>query len=262
MRYFNILCIGLCVVCVALQSPLQAWYTENHQRIARAGLAQLPTADREMLGASLDSLANAYCMYPDWYRDVVRKKNKAMIAHYKPYVQLPLLEDLVSWHITEDTDSETCFYIVSTLMQRAVTHLQVGDTDQAAQYMGSLVHFIEDNACPVHVIDNKLLADLHPIPERLKPFILHRQVEEPTFPIDIRGYTPQILGTTIIDAAHAVYPRFRSNRKNARNQAAPILEAIYADNRTVADQYRAQAAIPAAQLLADVVHTICVLASR
>jgi len=239
---------------------VSAWHTENHQRISRAAIELLPDWEKAMLGNAADSLAEQYFMYPDLHRSALKDGQKEKIALYKPYVQLPLLKDLSTWHKCDDNDSEICFYIVATSMHNAVKHLRLGNPSKAAKYMGSLLHFIEDNACPVHVVDNKLLAELFSVPKGLKPFPLHQRVEEPTFPFEVSKYQVALLGTNIVDAATAFYPRFLKNRLSARSQAMPILKAIYAGNKQDADKGRAQAAIPAAELIADVIHIICTIA--
>ena len=231
-----------------------AWH--NHPLITRVAIELLLEREKAMLGDAADSLVKEYCMYPDWYRSEQKEK----IALSKPYVQLPLLKDLGVWHKCNDDDSATCFYIVATSMNNAIKHLRRGNPSEAAKHIGPLLHFIEDNACPVHVVDNKLLAELFPVPEELKPFRLHRRVEEGTFPLEVSGYQVKLLGTNIVDAATTFYPRFVQNRLSARREAIPILKAVYAGNEQEADAGRTRAAEPAAKLVADVVHTICTIA--
>jgi hypothetical protein len=244
------------------QTPLNGWYAENHKRISRAGLQQLPEWEQAWLGASLDSLSQYFCWWPDAYNDLnhdngfVTKRN----LNFGEYVRLPLLNNLVPWHDTDDADAAGCFYLVATVMHNTIEDLQKDNVMRAARHMGPLLHFFEDNACPVHVIDDKYLAMRYPPPDHIQAKDLHRTVEEPTFELSIEGYTPKLLGESIVEAANAVYPRFLENRQNARIQAGHILHAIYVDDRATADTHRANAARPAAQLIADVVHTICTLA--
>ena len=241
-------------------SNVYGWYTENHQRISRAAIDLLPEWELSMLKSAADSLVESYCMYPDWHRSALHDNDEEKIAKYGPYVQLPLLQQLGTWHTNDDKNSEICFYIVADLMHKAIQQLRNENPMEAARYMGPLVHFIEDNACPVHVVDNNLLRELVPVPEELEPFPLHRRVEEPTFPLDISDYQVIELGEDIIEAATAFYPRFVGIRRSGRAQSIPILQAIYAGNRAEADAGRAQAAIPAVRLIADVIHTICTIA--
>lgn len=253
-RRIIVLLIFAGVINLLSNTNASAWH--NHPLISRAGIEILPEWEKAMLGDAADALVKEYCMYPDWYRSEQKEK----IALSKPYVQLPLLKDLGVWHKCNDDDSATCFYIVATSMNNAIKHLRRGNPSEAAKYMGPLLHFIEDNACPVHVVDNKLLAELYPVPEKLKPLRIHRSVEEGTFPLDVSDYQVRLLGTNIVDATTAFYPRFLKNRRIARSQAIPILQAVYAGNEEDADKGRTQAAMPAAKLVADVIHTICTIA--
>lgn len=261
-RYRNkrifVLVIFVSAINLLSNTNVSAWH--NHPLISRAGIVLLPEWEKAMLGDAADSLAKQYCMYPDLHRSALLDGQKEKVALYKPYVQLPLLKDLTNWHKCNDNDSEICFYIVVTSMHNAVKHLRLGNPSEAAKYMGPLLHFIEDNACPVHVVDNKLLAELLPVPEELKSFRQHRRVEEGTFPLEVSDYQVNLLGTNIVDAATAFYPRFLQNRLSARKQAIPILKAIYAGNKKDTDKGRTRAAIPAAKLIADVIHTICTIA--
>ena len=221
-----------------------AWGGDNHQRISRAALQLLPEREKEMLGPAADSLIEKYCLYPDWYRSALREENLEKIERYKPYVHLPLLQELGKWHKNMDSDSEICFYIAATLMHQAVIHLRGDDPLEAAQYMGSLVHFIEDNACPVHVVADKLLAELMPVPDELQPLRLHGAVEGPPFPIDVSGYEVSVLGTNVVEAAAAFYPRFLQIRRSGRAQSISIVQAIYRGDEHSANVGRARAAVP------------------
>jgi len=238
-----------------------AWYKENHQRMTKSAINLLPEWEKTLLGITGDSLIEKYCMYPDWYRNALRDGRKKEAKLYEKYVNLPLLQDLKKWHKNNDNDSEICYYIIATLMSKAISHLQSGDKMEAAKYMGPLVHFIEDNASPVHVIDNKLLAQLLPKPEDVESFPLHRTAEEPTFPIEIPEYHPVLLGNNIDEAAVAVYPRFREIRILSRATCIAVVNGLHEGNREKADKGRAQAAITAVKLVADIIHTICTIAN-
>lgn len=257
-RKIFVLVILVSAINLLSNTNVSGWH--NHPLISRAAIELLPEWEKAMLGDAADSLIKQYCMYPDWHRSALLEGKKEKIALYKPYVQLPLLQDLSTWHKCNDNDSEISFYIVATVMHNAVKHLRLGNPSEAAKYMGPLLHFIEDNGCPVHVVDNKLLAELLPVPEELKPFRLHRRVEEGTFPLEVPEYKVKLLGTNIIDAATAFHPRFLKVRLSGRSQAIPILQAIYSGNKQDADKGRARAAIPSAKLIADVIHTICTIA--
>jgi hypothetical protein len=238
-----------------------AWYKENHQRMTKAAINLLTEKEKAFLGFAADSLIDKYCMFPDWYRNAVRDGRKKEAKLYEKYVNLPLLQDLKKWHKNNDDDSEICYYIIATLMSKAIYQLQAGNKLEAVKYMGPLVHFIEDNASPVHVIDNKLLAQLLPKPDDVESFPFHRTAEEPTFAIVIPDYKPVLLGSNIDDSAITACPRFREIRILSRATSIDVIKGIYEGNREKADQARARAAIPAVKLVTDLIHTICTQAN-
>jgi len=241
---------------------LYGWGGGNHTLISKAAIQLLPQWEVSMLGSAADSLVERYCLYPDWYRNYINKKDSAAIARLKPYMQLPLLQDLTKYHRTEDKESEICFYVAATLMHQAVRCFQENSPLEAARYMGPLVHFIEDNACPVHTLDNQLLLELLPKPVSLVPFSLHGDVERPTFLLESPQHQPQLLGANAVEAANAFYGRFLENRRTARAQAVPILQAMYAGKEQDANRGRALAAAAAAKLTADVIHTVCTISKQ
>jgi hypothetical protein len=259
-RTMYLVMLAAILITLLLFANAFSWYQANHQNITRAAIELLPEWERSILGNAEDSLIQKFCMYPDWHRNTLRDGRKEEAQLFEPYVHLPLLQDLGKWHKNEDNDSEICYYIVATSMSKAIENLQASKILEAAKYLGPLVHFIEDNASPVHVIDNKVLAQLLPVPEQLEPFALHRTVEQPTFLSEKIDYSPQLLGLTVHDAAAASFLRFKEMRILARATSAPILKAIYDGNRGEADKGRAQAALPSVKLIADVIHTIFTIA--
>ena len=240
--------------------PAFGWGADNHLCITRQAVRWLPVSDTAMLGSAADSLIERYCLYPDWYRAALNNKDSLRILQMKPYVELPLLGDLAKYHRTEDHESEICFVIAAELMQQTVAWLQAGQPVEAARFLGSLVHFVEDNACPVHVIDNELVGELLPKPASLDPLTLHQAVERPTFPMTLPPREPVLLGRSVVEAAETIQIRFVGNRKKVRPLVVPLIQAMYAGNEQEANRGRAQAAAAAARLASDVIHTVCVLA--
>ena len=243
-------------------SALFGWAADNHRNITRAAFDTLPRRERALFGSAADSLIEHYSLNPDKHRWAVRNKVQEKIDFYDPYVNLPLLQNLKQWHKNDDKNSEVCFYITTKLIHHAVQNLQANRPLEAVRYLGSLAHFIEDNACPVHTLSDKTIAQLLPSPDDLKSIQIHRQAEGPTFPIDLSGYKPQLLGEDLVTASEAIYYRFKANRINARAQLVPLIQAMYAGDEKEAGKYRAAAAEPAAKLFADILHTVYMLAEK
>lgn len=239
-----------------------SWGKVNHGNITRAAFDLLSKREQAMFGSAADSLINHYCLNPDNHRWAVRNKVQDMIAFYDPYVNLPLLQNQKQWHKNDDENSEVCFYITTKLMHHAIENLQANRPLEAAKYLGTLAHFIEDNACPVHVLPDLTIAQLLPSPNYPKPMDIHHAVEGPTFPVDISDYKPQLLGKNLVEASEAIYPRFKDIRINARAQLVPLIQAMYADDEKETGKYRSAAAEPAAKLYADILHTVCSIAQK
>jgi len=248
------------VVVLFTTSVLLAWSGDNHRNITRSAFDTLSKREQRMFGSAADSLIEHYSLNPDIHRWAVRNKIQHKIDFYDPYVNLPLLQNQKQWHKNDYDNSEVCFYITTKLMHHAIQNLQDKKPLEAAKYLGTLAHFIEDNACPVHILPDKTIAQLLPSPDYPKPMDIHRKVEGPTFPIDISGYKPQLLGENLVEASETIYYRFKENRINARAQLVPLIQAMYAGNEKVVGKYRAAAAEPAAKLYADILHTVCTIA--
>jgi len=247
---------------VITTASLFGWGGENHSNITKAALDCLPGNQLESLGSAADSLVNHYCLNPDYYVAAVRTKNKEKEAFYKPYIELPLLQNTHRWHRTEDDYSEICFYMTTKTIFHAVDNLKKGNNLEAAKYLGSLCHFLEDNTCPAHVAINQMTSEMLPSDEYPGKMDKHRAMDNAKFKIDIDGYNPGLLGENIVEVSEAIYFRFKENRINSRAQLVPLLQAIYAKNKKAINQYANNAAKPAVKLVADVLYTVCVLAAE
>lgn len=244
---------------VILQSTVFAWDKVNHANITRAAFEQLTRKGQRMFGSAADSMIEHYSLNPDYHRAAVRQKNQARIDFYEPYVALPLLQNIKQWHKNDDDNSEVCFYITTKLMHHAVLNLQKGEPLEAAKYLGSLAHFIEDNACPVHVLPDKTIAQLLISPDYPQPMNIHRAVDRAVFTVNISGYKPQLLGKNLVEASEAIFFRFKDNRINARAQIVPLVQSMFTKDEVGVAKYGAVAAEPTARLFADILHTVCTL---
>jgi len=245
-----------------VNSVVFGWGKENHGNITRAAFDLLSKREQLMFGSAADSLINHYCLNPDNHRWAVRNKVQDMITFYDPYVNLLLLQNQKQWHKNDDENSEVCFYITTKLMHEAIQNLREKKPLEAAKYLGSLAHFIEDNVCPVHVLPDAIIQQLMPSPDYPNKMDIHRKVERPTFPINLEGYKPVLLGENLVEASEAIYPRFKENRLNSRAQLVPLIQAMYAEDEVKTNKYRAAAAEPAAKLYADILHTVCSIAQE
>ena len=140
----------------------------------------LPTWQKEVLGAELARLADDYCLIPDHvYTDKENAKFAMMDSSpgevYVRKLHLPVPE--------QAENLETVRYF----MDKAVTSLEAGKTGDAARFMGTICHVIEDFGSPSHTIpgDNMftLLQQFMPPTAKMDGQLLHGPIENGTFAV-------------------------------------------------------------------------------
>ena len=245
---------------LALLPRLTLAWGEPHLAITKAALAVLPDWQKQTLGAELDKLASNYCLIPDHvYTDKDNAKFAMMDRHpgevYLKKLHLPVAEQ------TENL--ETLHYF----MDKAVTALKAGQVGDAARYMGTICHVLEDFGSPSHTVpgDNMftLLQQFLPPTEVMKGKLMHGPIENGTFAVSIAGYEPQLLGVTLEEASWRLLHRVHEGILNARSTTVPIIQALYADDAEAVTTHQLKAATMDAKVVADAMHTIlCLGADR
>lgn len=227
-----------------------------HQAITKAALEVLPTWQKEILGDELAALGSNYCFIPDnVYSDKDNSKFAAMDSLpgeiYVKKLHLPVPD--------QTENRETIRYF----MDRAVTALKERKTGDAARYMGTICHLIEDFGSPSHTIpgDNMftLLQQFLPPSEIMKDKLLHGPIENGTFAVDIKGYQPRLLGVTVEEASWRLLHRVHEGIINARSTTFPIINALNSGDGEAVLSHQLRAATVDAQIVADAMHTILCL---
>lgn len=247
--------MALQAACILAPVKALAW-GEPHLAITRAALEVLPAWQKEVLGAELAALGDNYCLIPDHvYTDKENAKFAALDSLpgevYVKKLHLPVPD--------QAENRETIRYF----MDRAVTALKEGKTGDAARYMGTICHLIEDFGSPSHTIpgDNMftLLQQFLPPSEIMKDKLLHGPVENGTFAVDIKGYAPRLLGVTVEEASWRLLHRVHEGTINARSTTFPIIQALNAGDAETVLKHQLRAATVDAQVVADAMHTILCL---
>jgi hypothetical protein len=254
-------------LCLLMKSPLLALllafclpnllfgWGQPHHAITRAALETLPGWQKELLGEEMKALGDAHCMIPDnVYSDKANAKYAAMESRpgevYLQVLHLPTVQ-------TEYLEVMTYF------MERAVTALREGRTGDAARFMGTMCHQIEDYGSPSHTIpgDNQftLLQQFLPPSDGMKNKLMHGPIENGDFTVSIAGYQPRLLGTSVNEAAWRLMHRVHEGILNARSTTIPIMQALYADDAEAVTKHQMRAAVVDAQIVADAMHTILCL---
>jgi len=235
-----------------------AW-GEPHAAITRAAIRVLPAWQQDLLGHECARLADYYCIIPDLAGRDKENAKFAMMDSRPGEVYLLIL------HLPaqQPQNLETLRYFVG----KAVAALKAGKTGDAARFMGTICHMLEDYGCPAHVVpgDNMftLLQQFLPPPDRMKGKLLHGPIESGKLEVVIRGYRPRLLGITVDEAAWRLLHRVHEAIINARSTTIPIIQALYADDAKAVVAGQMKAATMDAKVVADAFYTIlCIGAGK
>lgn len=243
---------------VCLTPPqAQAWGA-MHGSITQSALSVLPEWEQKLLAAQSRGLIDLYCMIPDLAQAPVHKKD------FTRYVVLPN-GDLFC-HLPFKTRDKTA-YQIQYYFNRVVETLREDDLEQAARWAGCLLHYLEDSGSPAHTMpgDNQmgLMQDLLQVPEAFKNRAMHGLIEEGKLWVNISGYKPQLLGTTVEEGVFNLIERYNAMVRNARAQVIPILQGVHAGDQEAINAGQMRAARMDAEVVADALHTmLCVAKER
>ncbi|MEI7947391.1 MAG: NPCBM/NEW2 domain-containing protein [bacterium] len=231
---------------------------EPHAAITKAGLETLPTEQKAFLGAEYARLVSTYCIIPDLVH-----KDKTLVPFATMYSS-PGVVYHANLHLPAQQPEN--FEILRYFMGKAVAALRDGDISQAAKFTGTLCHAIEDWSCPAHAApgDNMftLFQQFLPPPDSMKNKLLHGPIEANKLNVVISDHKPQLLGTTIDEAAFRLLHRVNDGTVLARAQIIPIIQGIYAGDTNAVKEAQMKSATAGAGLVADAVYTIIALGTQ
>lgn len=243
-----------CLFAILTPSLALGW-GEPHHAITRAALEVLPEWQKEVLGGELKQLGDSYCMIPD---NVFADKENAKYARMESAPNEVYLKIL---HLP--TQQPEYFEVMRYFMEKAVAALRDGRTGDAARYMGTVCHQIEDYGSPAHTVpgDNMftLLQQFLPPSDAMKDQLMHGPIENGDFTVSIEGYKPALLGTTVNEAAWRLMHRVHEEIINARSTTVPIMQALYREEKEGVVKHQMRAASMDAQVVADAVYTMLCL---
>ena len=244
-----------CLLTSTLTQKAQAW-GEPHHAITKAALETLPAWQKDLLGMEFDALAANHCMIPD---NVYSDKENARYATMESSPGEVYLQKLHLPQAEQTVNRESLRYF----MEKAVTAIQDGKLHDAARYMGTICHVIEDFGSPSHTVpgDNQftLLQQFMPATPLMEGRLLHGPIENGDFTVSIGDYQPRLLGTTIEEASWRLLHRVHEGIINARSTTVPIIQALYAGDDQARVTHQLRAATVDAQVVADAMHTILCL---
>lgn len=228
----NIL-VGLLIA--ALGRPAFAW--GPHTEITAAALAVLPEREawKKRFGADWDRIAKDYCWMGDW-RESVRPDHYA-----DDYLLFPGMATHPSHMLPEVRKTYGPFF------RRALQALRTESAQNAARWIGSLLHFVQDSGSPPHTTG--ISGELHGKMER---WVDEKQ-------ISIAGYEPRLLGKTDEEAERAFLARMEGLIEFSRVRAEKLKPLVENLKERVNQPMELECALEVARVSADVIHTLCTL---
>jgi hypothetical protein len=231
---------------------------QPHHAITRGALEVLPAWQKDVLGDELKMLGDLYCMIPD---NVFSDKANAAYAKMESKPGEVYLKIL---HLP--TQQPEYHEVLRYFMDKAVTALREGKTTDAAKFMGTICHQLEDYGSPSHTVpgDNMftLLQQFLPPTDLMKDQLMHGPIENGDFTVSIPGYSPTLLGTSVNEAAWRLMHRLHEGILNARTTTVPIIQSLYAGDKAAVEKHQLRAATMDAKVVADAMHTILCLGSN
>ncbi len=224
---------------LALVRLAAAW--GPHTEITAAAMRQIPADSpiRELLGPEWDGLTS-WCWMPDRRRSLTVENGVAF--HTDDFLFLPGVAPDVS-HTMPSVESTwaPCF-------RRALDALRMENPWNAARWVGTLLHFIEDTGAPPHAW----------------PRGPHGPMENwvPADQISIADHTPRVLGEDDESAVAAFLAAMRTYVQEAAERGRQIEPLATASNRPAVEAIALVSANESAKLAADVLETLGRLAVR
>jgi hypothetical protein len=237
-RRYSMLVVFLCLLFLP---PALAW--GPHPEITLAALATLPQDHplRRRLGPDTAQLAS-YCWMADWQNTFQRIDNRWFYAD--DYLLYPGFGQHVQ-HICPSVEKTYGPYF-----RRALLALRTESSWNAARWVGSLLHFVEDTASPPHAA-----GVLGPIHSKMENWVVAADIQ-------LNGYQPVLLGATDAEAVAALEKRMQGVIAFSKQVFAAAEASVKANNRKATEPIVLRSALEAARVVADVLHTLGTLAEQ
>ncbi|WP_299460124.1 NPCBM/NEW2 domain-containing protein [uncultured Gimesia sp.] len=251
-----LLVFSLLLTDIALQ---KTWgWGRGHKLIRAWAVAQLPAWQKALLRPEdWQRLQSDYTSLQD-----IHAGGKA--PHLDKYCLPPARLSLHDVGSIEASLPDIQWYIQQTL-----DHLARNEPDEAMKFLGVLCHWNEDPGCPCahsSPIDEATLRRLLPpsaaVVNKNYLFGYGGVADIGNYTIPEEQYRPQLLGTTVPEAAARIYQHQRLLRAHAAALIIPLIQAEIAGNAAQADLQRQTAAVYNAKHVADILYTLFCLQEK
>ena len=231
----------LFVVLLLAANSAFAW--GPHSEITLAAVSTLGTNHplARQLGSELLELTN-YCWLPDFKRLPFR------VAAQDFYADDYLLFPGVTKHFDHICPEVQQTY--EPYLKRALQALRMESPANAARWIGSLLHFVEDTGSPPHAA--QIRGDVH---AKMENWVDAKQ-------ISIAGYQPQLLGTNDNDAVRGLVQRMNGLIEFSKARGQKLRTPVLLGNRRAVEPVVLESALETARVSADVLHTLGTLAAQ
>lgn len=225
---------------LAMHSTAPAW--GPHPAITQAALDVLgtnhPLALR--LGHQMARLTN-YCWMADYKRIPFREPDQDFYAD--DYLLFPQVTTHLD-HICPEVKKTYRPYF-----ERALQALRSEDAANAARWIGSLLHFVEDTGSPPHAAE--IRGDIHTKMENwVKAQLIH-----------IDGYRPQLLGTNDAGALAGFLRRMDELIEFSKPRGKSLMTRVIIGQQSAVEPVVLECALETSRVVADLLHTLGHLAA-
>ena len=139
-------------------------------------------------------------------------------------------------------------------LEQAFEKLSKRDYAGAGRMLGCWSHLCGDTAQAAHLVDERLIADL--FPQKRTCYLTHRTVEQISAELPELTRAPRLLAQSLNELQWRAVEELAILQRGEKQELPVILTAIESGDRTVQEQSARRSAFHAAELLADVIHTM------
>ncbi len=227
--------LAFCLFTFSFCIPLCAW--GPHGEITQAALDALGPDDALLkhLGTNAPKLVH-YCWLGDYRRTPYERQGEFFYAD--DYLLFPGMERHIDHLVPEVKRTYEPFF------RRALQALRTETPLNAARWIGSLLHFVEDTGSPPHSAE--IRGDVH---GKMENWVNAELIRLP-------GYRPQLLGDTEEKALAGFLQRMDGLIAYSKERGDRCRPLVLADKRAEVKPIVLESALETSRVVADLLHTI------
>lgn len=227
--------LAFCLFTFSFCLPLQAW--GPHGEITQAALDALSPDDALLkhLGTNAPKLVH-YCWLGDYRRTPYERQGEFFYAD--DYLLFPGMERHLDHLVPEVKRTYEPYF------RRALQALRTETPLNAARWIGSLLHFVEDTGSPPHSAE--IRGDVH---GKMENWVDAKLIRLP-------GYRPQLLGDTEEKALAGFLRRMDGLIAYSKERGDRCRPLVLADKRAEVEPIVLESALETSRVVADLLHTL------